>query len=67
MKCRAGSGGNEMVFDYAASSGINASKDVHMHAAKLVIVDDDHLHAEWTNFNKGKQDHVMVFDMTRRK
>ena len=67
MKARKGSAPNELVFDYAGGPGINPKTDMHMHAAKITFVDDDHIQSEWTAYEKGKVSHVMTFELERKK
>ena len=67
MKARKSSAANELSFEFAGGPGIDPGADMHMHAAKLVFVDDDHLRSEWTAFEKGKVSHVMVFELERKR
>lgn len=66
MKARKASAPNEIVFDFAGGTGFDPKTDKHMHAAKLIFVDDNHLRSEWTDFDKGKQGEVMVFELARK-
>lgn len=67
MKARKGSGANELVFDYSGGPGINPKTDMHMHAARITFLDDDHIRSEWTAYEKGRASHVMTFDLERRR
>jgi len=67
MKARKGTAANELIFDYAGGPGINVKTDMHMHAAKITFVDDDHIRCEWTSYEKGKAGHVMSFELERKK
>ena len=58
---------NEIDLDYTSSEGINTHKDMHMHSLKLTFVDDKHLKADWTSYEKGKSTGVHTFDLTRAK
>jgi hypothetical protein len=66
MKQRKGTAANELVFDYTGGPGINVKADMHMHAAKMTFVDDDHIRCEWTAYEKGKVGHVMTFELERK-
>lgn len=67
MKARKGAAANELVFDFAGGANIDPKKDMFMHDAKLVFVDDDHLRSEWRDWNAGKPGALRTFDLTRRK
>jgi len=67
MTVRKGTAANELVFDFAGGSNINAAKDQFMHNAKMVFVDDDHLRSEWTDWKDGKKAETMVFELERKK
>ncbi len=67
MKARKGGAANELAFDFAGGANINPAKDQFMHNAKVVFVDDDHLHSEWTSWKAGKPGSTMVFELERKK
>jgi len=67
MVSRARGASNELAFEFVPTPGIDARKDMHMHGAKLTIVDPDHLRSEWTQFDKGKVANVMMFEFARKK
>jgi hypothetical protein len=67
MKARKGTAANELIFDYVGGTGINVKTDMHMHAARMTFVDDDHIRCEWTSYEKGKAGHIMSFDLERKK
>jgi hypothetical protein len=67
MKARKGGPENEIAFDFAGGAGIDPAHSMHMHSARLVFVDADHLHSEWRSMDKGKPGHVGVFDLARSR
>lgn len=67
MRARKGSAANELDFEFTGGPNINPRKDNFMHDARLVFVDDDHLHSEWTDWSGGKAGPKRVFDLTRQK
>ncbi len=67
MAATAASTDKELVFDFAPSPGIDPAKDAHMHSAKIQFVDADHLHNEWTSFDKGAATGTAVFELARSK
>lgn len=67
MRAKSGGARNELAFDFAGGANIDPAKDQFMHNAKMVFVDDDHLHSEWTDWKDGKFAETMVFELTRQK
>ncbi len=67
MRARDGSGADRITFDFAGGANFDPKKDNHMHDAALAFADGDHLHAEWTSWDKGKPAGKAVFDLARAK
>ena len=67
MRARAGGGPGRLVFEFAGGTGFDPRRDAHMHDATLTFVDADHLHAEWTSWERGRPAGVAVFELTRAK
>jgi hypothetical protein len=57
----------EIDFAFAGGGNIDPAKDQHMHSAKMMFVDDDHLHTEWGDWNGGKASVTRVFELARQK
>lgn len=53
MKASAKSPANQLVFQFAGGGNLDPKKDKHMHAAKLTIVDADHLEIEGEGWDDG--------------
>jgi hypothetical protein len=53
-------------FEFVRGTNMKPS-DMHMHAAKLVIVDDAHLESEWASWTDGKQSDTAKFVLTRKR
>ena len=53
MKASAKSPANQLVFQFAGGGNLDPKKDKHMHAAKLTIVDADHIEIEGEGWEKG--------------
>ncbi len=67
MKLRAGGPADELTFDFAGGANIDPAKDVFMHDAKIVFVDEDHLRGEWTGWSGGRKKDTTVFEMERKR
>ncbi|MBI3634720.1 MAG: hypothetical protein HY216_00710 [Candidatus Rokubacteria bacterium] len=67
MRAKAGTPANELMFEFVPGAGINPAKDSHMHSASYKFIDADHIHSEWSDWEKGKLAQVMKFDMERKK
>lgn len=65
MRARKGANDKELVFEFAGGAGIHPAKDTHMHSARMVFVDADHLRNEWTSWEGGKPTEPGVFELTR--
>ena len=53
MRMVAGSGADELRFDFAGGANIDPAKDMHMHAGRLTFKGPDRLEAEWAVWDKG--------------
>jgi hypothetical protein len=42
------------VFTFAGAVNFKPEKDTHMHAARLKLIDDDHIESEWDSYRDGK-------------
>jgi hypothetical protein len=60
-------GENEIHLDYTTSQGINPRKDMHMHSLSVIFVDQDHIKAAWTSYDKGKSAGTHSFALARSK
>ena len=54
-------------FDFDPSCGIDASKEMHMHAMDLTFVDDDTIKQEWVLYIEGKPQDKHPFTLKRVK
>jgi len=67
MRARAGTTANELDFEFAGGPGIDPRRDAHMHSARIVFVDANHLHCEWRMREHGQPGHTAVFDLARQR
>jgi hypothetical protein len=67
MRARKGAVSNQIAFEFAGGANLDPRRDQFMHDVKLVFVDDDHLHTEWTSWRNGKAEGTMVFELARQK
>lgn len=69
MKLDDSSSGDKMVFKFIGGANIDASKDMHMHDATLVVSGPDAFTAHWTSWADGKPDdsHAVAFQFKRKK
>jgi hypothetical protein len=67
MRGRPGPAPNEAIFDFAGGANLDPKKDTFMHDARIVFVDADHVHAEWTGWQGGRPAEKKVFELERRK
>jgi hypothetical protein len=59
---------NTLVFTFAGAANFNPNKDVHMHGARIKLVDNDHLESEWDSYKDGKStDAPAKFFLERKK
>jgi hypothetical protein len=57
----------ELVFDFTGGSNLDAAKDMHMHSARLRLLDADRMESEWTSYQNGKAGDVKSFAVSRKK
>lgn len=62
----ASSDGKTLSFAFDGGTNMKAG-DMHMHEAKITLVDADHIKSEWTAWVGGKPDHTMSFTLSRKK
>ena len=55
----------ELKFDFAGGANVDAAKDAHMHAGRLVLRGADRVDAEWTIYEKGKPAGLNKFALDR--
>lgn len=55
----------ELRFDFTGGTNLDPAKDVHIHAAHLVLVDADTLESSWTGYKEGKEAGVRTFLLKR--
>jgi hypothetical protein len=67
MKAKLGGDPKTLAFEFAGGSNLDPASDRHMHEAKIVFVDDDHMRSEWTTFDKGAKIDTKVFELARLK
>lgn len=67
MRMVAGSGADELRFDFAGGANIDPAKDMHMHAGRLTFKGPDRLEAEWAVWDKGGQTGANRFFLDRVK
>jgi len=65
MRARPGADPSRIVFDFRDGTNLDASRDMHMHAAALEILADDHIRSEWTSYQGGKPAGSANFDLRR--
>lgn len=59
--------GNKVAFKFIRATNMKSDKEMHMHDATYTFVDKDTLKTEWTNYNDGKLDKTVVFELKRKK
>ena len=52
-------------FVFTGGTNLDPAKDVHIHHAKLVLVDADTLESDWTGYNAGEAAGTMRFSLKR--
>ncbi len=57
---------NTLHFDFIGGTNLDPAVDSHIHAAKIVMVDQDTLESSWTGYQDGKPHHDMVFHLKRQ-
>jgi hypothetical protein len=67
MRARLGPNPDEIVFEFAGGTNLNAEKDGHIHGGRLRFEGADRVHAEWDYYVGGKPADKHVFDLIRKK
>lgn len=58
---------SQLVFDFAGGTNMDPAKDAHIHSGRIVLVDDDHLEAEWTVYKEAEPTGANRFFLRRKK
>jgi hypothetical protein len=66
MRMRKSADPNDLAFDFDGGRNLDPAKDMHMHSARIRIVDANHIDAEWTIFQGGKSVGAHKFSLTRK-
>jgi len=56
-----------LVYECLGGANIASENDKHMHRGSVTIVDSDHIQTEWLQFENGKQDYKVSFNLVRKK
>jgi len=56
-----------LIYECVGGANIASENDQHMHRGSLTIVDSDHIQTEWLQFEKGRQNYKVSFNLVRRK
>lgn len=56
---------NEMRFDFTGGTNFDPATDEHIHATKVVIVDDETIQSSWTGYKDGKDNGTMEIMLKR--
>jgi hypothetical protein len=69
MKADPKSPANQLRFEFAGGSNLNAAKDMHMHEGSITWIDDDHIEWSWVGYQDGKPDtdHKVAMKLARKK
>jgi hypothetical protein len=69
MKADPKSPPNQLRFQFAGGSNLNAAKDMHMHEGSITFVDDDHIEWSWVGYQDGKpaDGHQVSLKLARKK
>jgi hypothetical protein len=67
MKAKPKPGENKVAFEFVKATNLKSEKDMYMRNVTFTFVDKDHLKAEWTNYNEGKEAGKAVFELKRKK
>lgn len=54
-----------MHFDFVGGTNLDPAVDQHIHAAKIVLKDNDTMESHWTGYENGKAHHEMIFHLSR--
>jgi len=57
----------ELVFDFTGGANMDAARDMHMHSARLRLLDADRMESEWASYQNGKAGDVKTFAVSRKK
>jgi len=55
-----------LIFDFAGGTNLDASKDGHMHAARIQFESRDSVRGEWESYKDGKSTGVHTFFLKRK-
>lgn len=66
MRATPSSDPRTLSFDFVRGTNMKPG-DMHMHSAKLVVVDDAHLESEWVSWKGGKPADTAKFALTRKR
>lgn len=66
MQLQAQTSSNVMHFDFIGGTNLDPAVDQHIHAAKIVVTDDDTIESRWTGYSNGEAHHEMVFHLSRQ-
>lgn len=66
MVARAGRDGDELAWDFAGCCNLADDGAAHMREATMRFVGADRLPTEWRQFEKGKNDYTVAFDLARK-
>lgn len=58
--------GGMMRFDFTGGTNLDPEHDGHIHAGKIVILDDDTIEAVWTGYYEGKEMGSRTFTLKRQ-
>jgi hypothetical protein len=67
MRAARGDAQDELVFEFAGGTNLDAAKDLHMHGYRVRFLDSNRLHGEWEYYRDGKSAGKHIFDLVRRK
>jgi len=56
---------DHLVFDFTGGTNLDPAVDGHIHAARITLVDADHLDSAWIGWAEGKEAGEMAFQLTR--
>ena len=58
--------GNSITLSYIDGTGMRSLHDKHMHELTLTLIDDRHMHHEWTVFENGRETVTHTFTFARQ-
>jgi hypothetical protein len=67
MRATPGDVKDELFFEFAGGTNLDAAKDLHMHDYRVRFLGSDHIHAEWEYYREGKAAGKHEFDLVRTK